>query len=201
MLVGSIYMYAGSTAPSGFLICDGSAVSRAIYADLYSEIGTTYGSGDGSSTFNLPDLTGRVIVGVSLNHSLGDTGGEETHSLLTSEIPSHNHSIQAHGHGNTITATTPKLVHSITQPAFTYNAPNASTASKTSSSTTRAGTSTATATRSTNLAISNHAAGTCTKTGGVTDCAAFDTETTGSDVGHSNMQPYLTITHIIYTGV
>jgi microcystin-dependent protein len=51
------------------------------------------------------------------------------------------------------------------------------------------------------LAISNHAAGTCTKTGGVTDCAAFDTETTGSDVGHSNMQPYLTITHIIYAGV
>lgn len=194
-------MYAGSTAPSGFLICDGSAVSRTIYADLYSEIGTTYGSGDGSSTFNLPDLTGRVIVGVSLNHSLGDTGGEETHALLISEIPSHNHSIQSHGHGNTITATTPKLVHSITQPAFTYNAPNASRASKKSSSTTRAGTSNAIATRSANLAISNHAAGTCTKTGGVTDCAAFDTETTGSDVGHSNMQPYLTITHIIYTGV
>ena len=201
MLVGSIYMYAGSTAPSGFLICDGSAVSRTIYADLYSEIGTTYGSGDGSSTFNLPDLTGRVIVGVSSSHSLGDTGGEEAHTLMTSEIPSHSHSIQAHGHGNSITATTPKLVHSITQPAFTYNAPNASTASKTSSSTTRAGTSSATATRSTNLAISNHAAGTCTKTGGVTDCAAFDTETTGSDVGHSNMQPYLTITHIIYAGV
>ena len=201
MLVGSIYMYAGSTAPSGFLICDGSAVSRTIYADLYSEIGTTYGSGDGSSTFNLPDLTGRVIVGVSSSHSLGDTGGEEAHTLMTSEIPSHSHSIQAHGHGNNITATTPKLVHSITQPAFTYNAPNASTASKTSASTTRAGTSSATATRSTNLAISNHAAGTCTKTGGVTDCAAFDTETTGSDVGHSNMQPYLTITHIIYAGV
>ena len=201
MLVGSIYMYAGSTAPSGFLICDGSAVSRTIYADLYSEIGTAYGSGDGLSTFNLPDLTGRVIVGVSLSHSLGDTGGEETHVLMTSEIPSHNHSIQAHGHGNTITATTPKLVHSITQPAFTYQAPNASTASTTSSSTTRAGTSTATATRSADLAMSNHASASCTKTGGVTDCAAFDTETSGSDVGHSNMQPYLAITHIIYAGV
>lgn len=201
MLVGSIYMYAGSTAPSGFLICDGSAVSRTTYADLYSEIGNTYGPGDGSSTFNLPDLTGRVIVGVSLSHSLGDTGGEETHVLMTSEIPAHNHSIEAHGHGNTIKATTPKLVHSITQPAFTYNAPNASRSSRSSSSTTRAGTRSENATRSANLAISNHEAGTCTKTGGVTDCSAFDTATTGSDVGHSNMQPYLTITHIIYAGV
>lgn len=201
MLIGSIYMFAGSTAPSGFLMCDGSAVSRSTYADLFDEIGTTYGNGDGSSTFNLPDLVGRVIIGTSLSHSLGDAGGEETHTLLSAEIPVHGHSIPSHGHANTITATTPKLTHSITQPAFNYTAPNGTAGgASTGSSATRAGTSTATATRTANLVVSNHSAADCTKTGGVTDCAAFDTQTTGSDTGHSNMQPYLSINYVIYAG-
>ena len=60
---GVIMAFAGSTAPSGYLICDGSAVSRSTYANLYAVIGTTYGAGNGSTTFNLPDLTGRVPVG------------------------------------------------------------------------------------------------------------------------------------------
>lgn len=60
---GLIFPYAGSTAPAGFLLCDGSAVSRTTYADLFALIGTTYGAGDGSTTFNVPDLRGSVIVG------------------------------------------------------------------------------------------------------------------------------------------
>ena len=200
MLIGSIYMYAGSTPPNGFLLCDGSAVSRTVYADLFAEIGTIYGSGDGATTFNVPDLSGRVIVGVSATHVLGDVGGEENHVLIADELPVHEHTIPSHGHSHTITATTPKFTHSITQPAFTYNAPNGHTNSKGSSSGTRAGTSTANASRSANLAISNHAAAACTKTGSVTDCAAFDTSSTGSDNGHSNMQPFVTINHIIYVG-
>ena len=80
-LTGFIQMFAGSTAPTGWLLCDGSAVSRTTYADLYAVIGTTYGSGNGSTTFNLPDLRGRVGVGYKSTDTafdtLGETGGSK----------------------------------------------------------------------------------------------------------------------------
>ena len=60
---GMIFAYAGASAPTGFLLCDGSAVSRTTYAGLFSLIGTTYGAGDGSTTFNVPDLRGRFAIG------------------------------------------------------------------------------------------------------------------------------------------
>lgn len=85
-------LYAGKTAPSGWLLCDGSAVSRTTYSALYDAIGTTYGSGDGSTTFNLPNMSGRVPVGVSSSYKLGATGGEATHTLTVHEMPSHSHS-------------------------------------------------------------------------------------------------------------
>lgn len=201
MAPGLIYMFGGSVAPSGFLICDGSAISRSTYADLFSAIGTTYGSGDGSTTFNLPDMSGRVPIGVSLDIALGDIGGEETHTLLTNELPSHSHGIPSHGHTNSIKATTPQLTHSITQPMFTYNPTTGSRSSSTSSSKnwTTSNTTTA-ASRSANLAIAKHTASSCTKTGSVTDCNAFDMETVGGGVAHSNMQPYITLNYIISTG-
>ena len=89
--IGAIQAYGGSTAPYGWLICDGSAVSRVTYSELFTAIGTHYGSGDGSTTFNLPDLRGRVAIGASSSHALASTGGEETHTLSVSEMPSHNH--------------------------------------------------------------------------------------------------------------
>lgn len=60
---GIVWPYAGSAAPTGFLLCYGQAVSRTTYANLYAVIGTTYGTGDGSTTFNLPDLRGRAVFG------------------------------------------------------------------------------------------------------------------------------------------
>lgn len=200
MIAGSVYLFAGSTAPQGFLLCDGSAVSRDTYATLYAVIGDTYGAGDGSTTFNLPDLTGRVVLGTSSTYTLASTGGEETHALTTSEMPSHAHTIPAHGHSHTIKATTPAFSHSITQPAYKYNKPN-STVGCSSSSTfsARKGTSSATASR-TNLSIADHAAAACTMSGGITDCDAFNMEDTGSGTGHSNMQPYLSLSYIIATG-
>ena len=97
-MAGMIQMFAGSTAPAGWLICDGSAVSRTTYATLFAVIETTYGTGDGSTTFNLPDLRGRVAVGVGTGtatdataHALGQYDGAETVTLTENEIPSHTH--------------------------------------------------------------------------------------------------------------
>lgn len=69
---GFISAFAGSTAPTGWLVCDGSAISRTNYADLFTAIGTTYGTGDGSTTFNLPDLNGKLPLYDS-TATLGDT--------------------------------------------------------------------------------------------------------------------------------
>jgi microcystin-dependent protein len=98
-----------ASAPAGFLACDGSTVSRTTYADLFDTIGTTYGSGDGSTTFTLPDTRRRVLMGKggtavsSPANTLGATGGAETHTLLASEsaIVAHTHSITdpSHNHG------------------------------------------------------------------------------------------------------
>lgn len=91
---GTIQMYAGSIAPEGFLICDGSAINRIDYSVLFSIIGQTYGAGDGITTFNIPDLRGRVPLGVGTGtaedataHTLGDQNGAETHSLTTGQLP------------------------------------------------------------------------------------------------------------------
>lgn len=105
--VGLLSPYAGSVAPVNWLLCDGSAVSRATYAKLFAVIGTTYGVGDGSTTFNVPDLRGRTIVMVdgsanrltsaSLNganaDTLGGVGGAETHTLTLAETAANSFTI------------------------------------------------------------------------------------------------------------
>lgn len=96
--IGAITSYAGNTAPTNWLICDGSAISRTTYADLFDAIGTTYGVGDGSTTFNLPNLKGRVITGLDSSQTefdtLGETGGEKAHTLTIAEMPSHKHNMR-----------------------------------------------------------------------------------------------------------
>lgn len=198
MLTGSIYMFAGSVIPSGFLLCDGSAVSRTDYVTLFDVIGTTYGAGDGSTTFNLPDLSGRVSMGVSQDYVLGANGGEESHALVDTELPSHSHGIPAHGHGSTIKATTPKFTHSITQPAFNYNRPNGTGGAGNGSGSASgfSGTSSVNAT-TTSATVSAHAAADCTMSGSITDSPAFDTEPCGSGSSHNNMQPFITLNYII----
>lgn len=194
-------MFAGSVAPQGYLLCDGSAVSRSTYADLFNLIDTTYGDGDGETTFNLPNLSGKVILGSFESYPLGTTGGEETHVLTSGEIPSHNHEVPQHGHSNDISAKTPVLTHSVTQPAFTYAGTGGTKASRVTGRAANAGTSTVAATRSANIVMANHDAAACSTTGSVTDCAAFDTAPTGGGIAHDNMQPFIAINYIIFTGV
>jgi len=105
---GSVMPYAGSSAPTDWLLCSGAAVSRTTYAALFAVIGTTYGSGDGSTTFNLPDLRGRAVAGQDnmggsaanritsggsgiTGTTLGAAGGSQTFTIATAQLPSHNH--------------------------------------------------------------------------------------------------------------
>lgn len=97
---GALVMWAASAAPTGYLLCDGAAVSRSTYAALFSAIGTAWGVGDGSTTFNLPDLRGRVAIGESpgllsggrnAEHNLAESGGAEVHALAIPELPPHAH--------------------------------------------------------------------------------------------------------------
>lgn len=102
---GVMVDYAAGSAPLGWLLCDGSAVSRTTYANLFAIIGVAFGVGDSVTTFNLPDFRGRVPVGTGAGsgltaRTLAATGGEETHLLTTAEIPAHSHSTveSAHTH-------------------------------------------------------------------------------------------------------
>lgn len=97
--VGCGLDYFGASAPSGWLFRDGTAVSRVTYLDLFNVIGTTYGAGDGSTTFNLPDDRGRFALGKAASgtgNTLGATGGSLDHTHTT---PNHTHTIATHVHG------------------------------------------------------------------------------------------------------
>jgi microcystin-dependent protein len=113
---GTFFPYGGSSAPTGFLMCDGSAVSRTTYSDLFAVFSTTFGAGDGSTTFNVPDLRGRGVIGAGTGTGGGASGtgaptggsaltarangawlGEETHVLTEAELASHGHPIYTNG--------------------------------------------------------------------------------------------------------
>jgi microcystin-dependent protein len=107
---GIVVPWGSASIPSGFLECNGTAVSRTTYSALFAVVGTTYGVGDGTTTFNVPDLTDRTIVNKSNTKSLAQTGGANTvtptgnisgstgsTTLTTCQIPSHLHSSGAGG--------------------------------------------------------------------------------------------------------
>lgn len=118
---GVISMWAAAVAPNGWLICDGSPVSRTTYAELFSVVGTTWGSGDGSTTFNIPDLRNKTIRAVGSSYSLASTGGADSVVLTANNLPVHTHAINDPGHTHTLVnasiATTNTTAGSLGSPA------------------------------------------------------------------------------------
>lgn len=98
---GTIAWKASTNVPTGWLECNGATVSRTSFAALFADIGTTYGAGDGSTTFLIPVSARRTLVGrggsgtATLANTVGATGGTETHTLITAEIPAHTHTYSA----------------------------------------------------------------------------------------------------------
>ena len=172
--IGEITMWATSTAPTGWLIADGSAISRSTYSDLWGVLGTSYGAGDGSTTFNLPNLKGRVPVGRDAGQTefsdMGETGGSKTHTLTSAEMPSHTHIQDAHTHTQDAhmhkVSDNKTLVNSGTQfPTVNYN-----------------GTGEASNTASTTAVNQNTTA---------------TNQNTGGGTAHNNLQPYIALNYII----
>lgn len=131
-VIGQVFDFAGTTAPTQSLFCYGQAVSRTTYAALFAVIGETYGVGDGSTTFNIPDLRGRVVAGQddmggsSANRltnqtggldgdTLGATGGAETHTLTSAQLAAHTHS-----DGSLAAASDGAHTHNITVDGWSY---------------------------------------------------------------------------------
>lgn len=166
---GSLSAFAGSSAPNGWLLCNGSSVATSDYPDLFAIIGYTYG-GSGSS-FSLPNLKGRIPVGQDATQTefdtLGETGGSKTHTLTTNEMPGHTHG------GSTTTDGS----HSHTYNDF----PNSNQDLAQGTYTFRRAPSTA----------STSTAGSHSHT--------ITTSTTGGGLAHNNLQPYVVVNWIIKT--
>lgn len=206
---GLIYPYAGSTAPTGYLMCDGAAVSRTTYADLFEAIGTTYGAGDGSTTFNVPDLRGRVPLGSSSTHALGSTGGSETVTLTKDQsgLPKHGHGFTQPTVNGGATTTTSKTLTGWTamyqdtgmfDPGNSYRSGIITIGGQRSSSY-RPGWTSGTS-RDMNISAS-HDHPQVAHTHSVSGGAVSDNNGANASQAHNNMQPYQTTNYIISTGI
>lgn len=203
VIPGVIEAYASTTVPDGYLLCNGQTVSRATYANLFAKIGTTYGAGDGSTTFNVPNLNGKVLVGKdsSTFSTLGATGGSVNSTLTTGNMPAHTHTVTAKGTvsstftGSSVT-TSSSGAHTHTLTAYYQNAnvywvapqnnyyglrgTEGSVAKTTSSAGAHTHTVTAKGTVSSTFTGSN-----------------VTTSSTGSGSSFTNLQPYIVLNYII----
>jgi microcystin-dependent protein len=182
--VGVVNPFAGSTAPSGWLLCAGQAVSRSEYSALFATISTTYGTGDGSTTFNVPDMRGRVAAGkddmggsaasrltstvLSASNTLGATGGSQTHTLTSGQS-----GVPAHGHG----ITDPGHLHGTTQGIILFQG-SFSSANAYSSSSTSATANYNTNSATTGITVNNNTAANASE-------------------AHTNTQPTIVLNYII----
>lgn len=176
--------YAGASAPSGWLLAQGQAISRTTFAALFAVCGVLYGPGDGSTTFNLPDLRGRHAVGLKAADTdfdvLGETGGQKTFAAHTHTMGNHTHDM-THGHSHTITIPNQGILAWVVQAMGTPGG----------SVTTAAGPNTAT-----NATIS--LSGSVLNYNGSTGVPSTNT-TDSTGAGANNMNPYIVTNYIIKT--
>ena len=169
---GVVLPFAGGSIPAGWLLCTGTAVSRTTYAHLFAVIGTTYGVGDGSTTFNIPNMQGRVPAGVNTADSdfvsLNTTGGAKTVTLTSSEMPSHTHTQNSH-------------IHYISAPVYGGLVGNT------------------TGTFGTRMDRSNIGISTVDGTSWYATSTTAVNQSTGGGGAHSNLQPYISLYYIIAT--
>ena len=99
---GTVFPFAGTTVPDGYLLCNGAAVGRAAFAALFAVTGITYGAGNGTTTFNVPNMTNRGAIGAGGTYTLGTLVGSTTHTHSTPghthPLPNHTHSVPGHEH-------------------------------------------------------------------------------------------------------
>jgi microcystin-dependent protein len=203
---GIISQFAGSAAPPGYLLCDGAAVSRTTFSSLFTTIGTTYGTGNGTTTFNLPNLQNRIPVGRGPDtefDTLGETGGVKAVTLTSAQIPAHSHpnvlssntvasSGHAHGPGSyaaAIGATNDNIG------AIGYQASFVRGGGPTSSTYTVLGSGTG----AQNFNHYTPVYGASDGPNGTTTVALTNANNTGGDGAHTNLQPYIVVNYIIKT--
>ena len=191
---GVMFPYAGSAAPPGYLLCDGSAVSRATYASLFAVIGSTYGAGDGVNTFNVPDCRDKNVVGVSGTKARGTSGGSAT----INSVPAHTHHIDFLSgffgdHTHTFTTGTESAAHTHADNAVATNATGYGAGANTLSATPIAGTT------GTESATHTHSGTTATSSiGDHSHAIQGDTQSTGGATV-SVQNPYVAANYIIRT--
>jgi microcystin-dependent protein len=127
--IGQITMFGGNFAPFGYAFCNGQLLSIAQNTALFALIGTTYG-GDGQTTFGLPDLRGRVPVhqgqGPGLqSYVIGQNGGTETVTLITSQVPAHSHTLAANSNPGDSSSPANSFFAAVSSSIYSSSAPNA----------------------------------------------------------------------------
>lgn len=199
---GSLQAYAGSSAPSGWLLCDGSAVSRTTYARLYAAIGTTWGAGNGSTTFNVPDLRGRTPIGAGTGsgltaRTLAGSGGAETVQLDVTTMPSHSHTFTGSS-----TDSQGSHGHSLSGSVGSGGGHSHSVGNQTTRGDILAGGGTTTAANGGGSTGSDgghtHSmSGSADSAGGHSHTSAGSNASTGGGSAHENMPPWRAVTYIV----